>query len=102
MNAPLYTTEILRLALSISLILMVVSELVGALNGIGYELIYSQRQFDFPVMWAWITLLGSILVLGGVVTLVVFAVRSQWAELVASAEEGLDDLQLWLFSLPLP
>ena len=51
---------------------------------------------------AWITLLGSILVLGGVVTLVVFAVRSQWAELVASAEEGLDDLQLWLFSLPLP
>ncbi|GAB2751000.1 ABC transporter permease [Amycolatopsis magusensis] len=50
----------LRLALSIALILMVVSELVGALNGIGYELIFSQRQFDFPVMWAWIVLLGVL------------------------------------------
>jgi predicted PurR-regulated permease PerM len=54
------------------------------------------------ILAAWITLLGSILVLGGVVTLIVFAVRSQWSELVASAGEGLDDFQEWLFSLPLP
>ncbi|WP_210416771.1 AI-2E family transporter [Microcella pacifica] len=30
---------------------------------------------------AWITLLGSVLILGGIVTAIVFAVRSQWAEL---------------------
>ncbi|WP_158882068.1 ABC transporter permease [Amycolatopsis anabasis] len=50
----------LRLSLSISLILMVVSELVGALNGIGYALISAQRQFDFPTMWSWIVLLGVL------------------------------------------
>jgi ABC-type nitrate/sulfonate/bicarbonate transport system permease component len=50
----------LRLSLSIAVLLMVVSELVGAANGIGYELIFAQRQFDFPVMWAWIALLGLL------------------------------------------
>lgn len=50
----------LRLSLSLSLILMVVSELVGALNGIGYALLYAQRQYDLPAMWAWIVLLGIL------------------------------------------
>jgi ABC-type nitrate/sulfonate/bicarbonate transport system permease component len=50
----------LRLSLSIAVLLMVVSELVGAANGIGYELMFAQRQFDFPVMWAWIALLGIV------------------------------------------
>lgn len=50
----------LRLSLSIAVILMVVSELVGAVNGIGYELVFAQRQFDFPLMWAWIVLLGIL------------------------------------------
>ncbi|RZQ65337.1 ABC transporter permease [Amycolatopsis suaedae] len=50
----------LRLALSIALILMVVSELVGAINGVGYQLIFAQRQFEFPNMWAWIALLGVL------------------------------------------
>ncbi|MGH3585956.1 MAG: ABC transporter permease [Pseudonocardia sp.] len=50
----------LRLSLSIAVILMVVSELVGAANGIGYELLLAQRQFDFPLMWAWIGLLGVL------------------------------------------
>jgi ABC-type nitrate/sulfonate/bicarbonate transport system permease component len=50
----------LRLGLSISLILMVVSELVGSLNGIGHQLINAQRGFDFPIMWAWIVLLGVL------------------------------------------
>ncbi|MFI5608398.1 ABC transporter permease [Amycolatopsis sp. NPDC051903] len=50
----------LRLSLSISLILMAISELVGALNGIGYALINAQRQYDFDQMWAWIVLLGIL------------------------------------------
>jgi ABC-type nitrate/sulfonate/bicarbonate transport system permease component len=50
----------LRLSLSIAVLLMVVSELVGAANGIGYQLLLAQRQFDFPVMWAWIALLGLV------------------------------------------
>jgi ABC-type nitrate/sulfonate/bicarbonate transport system permease component len=50
----------LRLSLSIALILMVVSEMVGAVNGIGYQLLFAQRQFDFAVMWAGIVLLGIL------------------------------------------
>ncbi|MBK1785358.1 ABC transporter permease [Prauserella sp. ASG 168] len=50
----------LRLSLSISLILMVVSELIGSLNGIGHELISAQRAFEFPLMWTWIVLLGIL------------------------------------------
>jgi predicted PurR-regulated permease PerM len=51
---------------------------------------------------AWITLLGGIVVLGGVITLIVFAVRNQWDELVVSASEGFDDLLAWLQTLPIP
>jgi ABC-type nitrate/sulfonate/bicarbonate transport system permease component len=48
----------LRLSLSIALVLMVVSEMVGVTNGIGYQLRYAQDQFSFPKMWAWVVLLG--------------------------------------------
>jgi ABC-type nitrate/sulfonate/bicarbonate transport system permease component len=50
----------LRLSLSLSLILMVVSELVGAFNGIGYSLVAAQQQFDLTAMWSWIVLLGIL------------------------------------------
>jgi len=63
--------------------------------------IWLRRRMS-PLLAAWITLLGSILVLGGVVTLVVFAVRNQWAELAESATEGFADLQAWLDELPFP
>ncbi|MCP3804161.1 ABC transporter permease [Allokutzneria sp. A3M-2-11 16] len=50
----------LRISLSLSLVLMVISELVGSTEGIGYRLLYSQRQYDFPAMWASIVLLGVL------------------------------------------
>ncbi|RZS41071.1 ABC-type nitrate/sulfonate/bicarbonate transport system permease component [Herbihabitans rhizosphaerae] len=50
----------LRLSMSIAVLLMVISELVATTNGIGYQLLFAQRQFDFPKMWAWIMLLGVI------------------------------------------
>ena len=51
---------------------------------------------------AWITLLGSVLILGGIVTAIVFAVRSQWAELWEQAQTGFDQLVEWVQGLPLP
>jgi len=51
---------------------------------------------------AWITLLGGIIVLGGVITAIVFAVRNQWDELAAAAGEGFEDLLGWIETLPLP
>ncbi|MFI0444152.1 ABC transporter permease [Actinomadura sp. 6N118] len=53
----------LRLSLSLSLILMVLSELVGSTDGIGYQLLTAQREFDVPQMWASIVLLGALGVL---------------------------------------
>jgi ABC-type nitrate/sulfonate/bicarbonate transport system permease component len=50
----------LRLSLSLSLILMVFSELVGSTNGIGYEMSSASSEFNLPVFWAVLVLLGIL------------------------------------------
>lgn len=51
----------LRLALSLSLIVMVFSELLpGTTNGIGFQLTTAYVTFDLPAMWAGIVLLGVL------------------------------------------
>jgi ABC-type nitrate/sulfonate/bicarbonate transport system permease component len=63
----------LRLSLSLSLILMVFSELLpGTANGIGFELTDAQSRSDLPSMWAGIVLLG---VLGYVLNTVLLVVE---------------------------
>jgi len=49
-----------RTGLGIAIILMVVSELVGADNGVGYFVQLAQRGFDIPEMWAGTVLLGLL------------------------------------------
>ena len=61
------------------------------------------RNRGLPAMAAaWITLLGSLLIFGGIITAIVFAVRSQWAELWQQAQTGFDKLLAWVQTLPLP
>lgn len=50
----------MRLALSVSIILMVFSELVGSTDGIGFRLINAQGSFLLPEMWAWIVLVSVL------------------------------------------
>ncbi len=50
----------------------------------------------------WITFLAAIVVLGGVVTGIVFAVRSEWDELVLSAVGGLERLRQFIVAGPIP
>jgi ABC-type nitrate/sulfonate/bicarbonate transport system permease component len=51
----------LRLALALSLIVMVFSELLpGTSNGIGFQLTNAYATFDLPAMWAGIVLLGVL------------------------------------------
>ena len=50
----------LRVSLSLSLILMVISELLGATDGVGYQLNIAKNSFDFPAMWAVVVLLGIL------------------------------------------
>ncbi len=42
----------IRTSLSLSLILMIISELQKSENGLGYQLIQSQRNFDYGGFWA--------------------------------------------------
>jgi ABC-type nitrate/sulfonate/bicarbonate transport system permease component len=64
----------LRVSLSLALILMVISELVGASSGIGAQMILAQRNFSLPEMWAGIVLLG---ILGYVLNVLLLAVQNR-------------------------
>jgi ABC-type nitrate/sulfonate/bicarbonate transport system permease component len=50
----------LRLALSLSLTLMVFAELAGSADGIGYELGEANSSFNLPEVWAVVVLLGIL------------------------------------------
>ena len=50
----------LRISLSLSIILMVTSELVGATDGIGFFLSSAKKGFQLPEMWSAIVLLGVL------------------------------------------
>ncbi|MFI6080395.1 ABC transporter permease [Streptomyces sp. NPDC051217] len=50
----------LRQALSIGIILMVISEMSAASNGLGFTVVQFQRSFAIPEMWSGILLLGTI------------------------------------------
>ena len=50
----------LRISLSIAVILMVISEMVATVNGIGFELLQAQRGFRSLDVWATVLLLGLV------------------------------------------
>ena len=61
----------LRISLSIAVILMVISELVAATNGVGFRILQSQRQFKMVDLWAGLVVLGAIgAALNGVLALI--------------------------------
>jgi len=62
----------LRQALSIGIILMVISEMVASSNGLGFTVVQFQRSFAIPDMWTGILVLGLL----GFLLSVVF----QWVE----------------------
>ncbi|WP_378148129.1 AI-2E family transporter [Cnuibacter sp. UC19_7] len=61
------------------------------------------RRHGFSAMLAtWTTLIAGIAIFGGVITLIVFAVRNEWDDLSSSAVQGIDQVQGWLQSGSLP
>ncbi|WP_167041714.1 AI-2E family transporter [Salinibacterium sp. ZJ454] len=94
--AAVYSMIQLKLVVVPVLIALILASAMSPLVG------YLRRR-NLPRMLAtWIALVSTIVVFGGIITGIVFAVRAEWAELVARASAGLDELELWLFSLPLP
>lgn len=53
----------IRLALPIAIILMVVSEMYGAIDGLGYQIMLFKQIFQMGPMWAGIAIIGIIGVL---------------------------------------
>lgn len=49
----------MRIAMGVALILMVIGELTGGFNGLGYEVLNFQESFDNVDMWAGIVLIGA-------------------------------------------
>lgn len=64
----------LRTTLQISIILIVVSEMVASVNGIGFRLLYSQQTFEVIETWSGTLLLG---LLGYVASLVFMQVEKK-------------------------
>jgi ABC-type nitrate/sulfonate/bicarbonate transport system permease component len=62
-----------RQALSVGIILMVISEMFAASNGLGFTTVQFQRSFAIPEMWTGIILLGLI----GVVLALIFRIVEQ-------------------------
>lgn len=50
----------MRTALALAFILMVVSEMMGGTNGIGFAILDAQRNFNIVDMWAGIVMLGLL------------------------------------------
>ncbi|GAB3615574.1 ABC transporter permease [Okibacterium endophyticum] len=50
----------LRIALTASLLLAVVSEFLLATDGIGFQLVQAQRRFQLLDMWSWMLVLGVL------------------------------------------
>ncbi|WP_082620902.1 ABC transporter permease [Nocardioides sp. Soil796] len=60
----------MRTAMSLSLIIMIISELQKSQNGLGYLLIQSQRNFDYTGFWAVLVVLAIL----GVVMNIIFTI----------------------------
>ncbi|WP_218005188.1 ABC transporter permease [Actinomadura macra] len=61
-----------RIALSLSLILMIISELQKSKNGLGYLLVTTQRNFDYVAFW---TILVTLAVVGVVLNVVLIRIE---------------------------
>ena len=60
-----------RQTMSVALILMVISEMFASSSGLGYRIVYFQRNYLIAEMWSGIVLLGLI----GVLLAAIFGVR---------------------------
>jgi ABC-type nitrate/sulfonate/bicarbonate transport system permease component len=50
----------MRTALSIGLILMIISEMVASSNGLGFRVLSAQRSFDSPGTYAGVIVIGVV------------------------------------------
>lgn len=76
-----------RIALSLSLILMIISELQKSKNGLGYLLVYAQRNFDYEGFWSILVVLALVGILFNLVLVLIERRALSWHRGVASHHE---------------
>lgn len=93
---------IVNVLLSVTLVVIpfLIALILAAALGPAVNLLV--RHGSPPVLATAVVLVTALLVIGGVVTLITNAVRSQWDELVASATEGVNQLRDYVSQLELP
>ncbi|TFD48816.1 AI-2E family transporter [Cryobacterium frigoriphilum] len=63
---------------------------------------FLRRRGLAAILATWITLLAVIGILGGIITLIVFAVQDQFDELAVAATDGIDELIAFVTQGPIP
>lgn len=88
----------------LQVMLVVVPVLVALIIAAAFSpVIAFLRKRGIPAIIAtWITLVASVAVLGGIITLIVFAVRNQWEALSSSVVQGIDRLEEFIEEGPIP
>lgn len=84
-----------------SLTVVVIPVILALIFAAAFEPVMAWLRPRIPSLLATVVLLLTIIVvIGGVVWAMVAAVRSQWADLYASAEEGVSQVISWVNTLP--
>jgi predicted PurR-regulated permease PerM len=65
-------------------------------------IMWLRRRGLAPILATWLVLIGSLVIFGGIVAAIVFAVRGQWDALAKAAVSGYNDLHDYLVGLGLP
>lgn len=78
----------IRQAMSIALILMVISEMSNTSSGLGYQIVYFQRNYLIAEMWSGIALLGLVGVLLATIFGIVERRMLRWYHGVKETERG--------------
>lgn len=77
-----------RQALSIGIILMVISEMFAGKDGLGFMIVSFQRSFAIPQMWGGVILLGVLGILLALVFRVVSGMALKWYHGYLQSERG--------------
>lgn len=77
-----------RQALSLAIIVMVISEMFAASNGLGFKILQFQQTFSIAEMWSGVLVLGLIGVLLAALFRIVEALILRWHEGIRKAERN--------------
>jgi ABC-type nitrate/sulfonate/bicarbonate transport system permease component len=77
----------MRIALTIAFVMMVITEMIGATNGLGFVTLNAQQSFQVPLLWSGMILLGLLGALLNIVFVVAERRVLRWHHLSTQKEK---------------